>query len=659
VIAHDAPRWVVSGPPRSGVSAVIFGRLDTALRRDPAARALALVVDRRAETRAARVVAPEILGRVRLESYLTLAQRLVSAWWPLVASRFGIAADEPEFLPFDVTQYACREEFRRDPGALSTLTIREPRLIVQLIDNMNLAAAHGLPLDETWRRVAAGLQLPVEDEVIQAGYAVTRRLRQRCLDTGVLPFDLQVEAATWLLSQRAVVDDLASEYGVLAVDGLDEMVPALASALCGLAGRVERATLGYSTDGGLRWMLGASATHAGLACAALRRAEFGGFRHVRLRAEHRPEASRRACAGDLARLAADPLARPSRLPRLDGWRLSVLPRPDLMARVAVERAADLVALGASPDGIVLLSPYLDAVVASELLAGFEARGIPFTIERHWRSLFDDPAARACLTALRAARPGGRRVAPVEAADLLGTLLGRNPIAVQPLSGRVLDARRGRFRSREEVERRAGPAAPPLPQAVAHLLDWAATVETSDDPIDHALALLASDVLGCTRPSLESVCAGLVIVARRFAEAAPRFGFDTSLASFFAFIDSEVIAADDTAGALAPGVTLTTPYGFLTAGRVAAHQFWLDVASPYWWDPPLLLLTNPHAIASGASLDIAHDEGVRGEVLGRVIRNLAARADDAIHALASSTGTDGQHLDGPLLAAFYDLGLVES
>ena len=659
MIAHDAPRWVVSGPPRSGVSTVVFGRLETALRRDPAAKALALVVDRRAEGRAARLLAPEVFGQVRLESYLTLAQRLVSVWWTLVASRFGIASDEPEFLPFDVTQFAIREEYRRDPGALGLLTIREPRLIVQLIDNMNLAAAHGISLDEAWRRVAAGLQAPFEDEVIQSGYGVTRRFRERCLRTGVLPFDLQVEAAVWLLAQPPIVDDLLAEYRVLAVDGLDEMVPALASALCDLAGRIEHATIGYSTDGGVRWMLGASAAHAGVACSRLARVDGDGFRHLHLRAEHRPEASRRHAASGLARLTADPLARPIRPPRLDGWSLQVLTRPDLMASAAVERVERLVWRDVPPGRVVLLSPYLDAVVASELLAGFEARGIPFAVERRWRSLFDDPAARACLTALRAARPGGRRVAPVEIADLLGTLLSRNPIAVQPLAGRVLDARAGRFRAREDVERRAAPSAPPLPEPVRSLLDWAATVAAGDEPLDLALDRLASNVLAGACPGLQEVCAGLAIVARRFAEAAPRFDFDTSLASFFAFIDSEVIAADDATGMLSPGVTLTTPYAFLTSGRVAAHQLWLDVASPYWWDPPLLVLTNPHAIASGSVLDATHDDRIRGEVLGRVVRNLAARADDGIHALASSTGIDGQRLDGPLLAAFHDLGLVES
>ena len=617
-----------------------------------------LVVDRRAERPAARLVPPDVFGQVRLESYLTFAQRLVSTWWTLVAEQFGLAGETPEFLPFDVTQYACRQEYRRDPGALARVTIREPRLIVQLIDNMNLAAAHGLALDEAWTRVAAGLQLPFEDDVIQSGYRVTHRLRERCLQVGVLPFDLQVEAAVWLLGQQPVVDSLVAEYRVLAIDGLDEMVPALASALCSLAASVERVTVGYSTDGGLRWMLGASTTHASTVCAKLVGGGAGEFRHLRLRDDHLPDAPRRAAAGQLARLVGDPLAGPPRQPRLDGWSLRTLNRPDLMARAAVESVAGLVDAGVPPKGIVLLSPYLDAVVSSELMAGFEAFGIPFSVDRRWRSLFDDASARACLTALRAIRPGGRRVATVEVADLLGTLLGRNPIAVQPLVARVFDSRAGHLRARPEVERRASPGVSALPDPVARLLDWATLIAAGDDPVDLALDRLSCDVL-VDAPAVKSVCDGLVVVARRFAEAAPRFGFDTSLASFFSFIDSEVIAADDASGPLAPAVTLTTPYGFLTANRAAAHQVWLDVASPFWWDPPLLVLTNPHAIASGAELDLSHDDRVRGEVLGRVLRNLAARVTEGIHVFASATSMDGQRLDGPLLAAFHDLGLVDS
>ena len=80
-----------------------------------------LVVDRRAERPAARLVPPDVFGQVRLESYLTFAQRLVSTWWTLVAEQFGLAGETPEFLPFDVTQYACRQEYR-----LSLIHISEP-----------------------------------------------------------------------------------------------------------------------------------------------------------------------------------------------------------------------------------------------------------------------------------------------------------------------------------------------------------------------------------------------------------------------------------------------------------------------------------------------------------------------------------------------------
>jgi hypothetical protein len=213
-------------------------------------RMLALAADRRAARRLATVLAAEDAGGVRPLGYVAFAQALIERHWPLVAAWLGMDAPEPVFLTFDLAQYACREEYRREPGALARLTIREPRLIVQLLDNLNLAAANGLTLDDAWARVAAGLGVRVDDPVMQDGRRITASFRARCIAAGVLPFDLQVEAAVWLLSQPEVLEQLARRYELLLVAGLDEFVPAVIGAVGRLARRIPNVAIGYSTDGG-------------------------------------------------------------------------------------------------------------------------------------------------------------------------------------------------------------------------------------------------------------------------------------------------------------------------------------------------------------------------------------------------------------------------
>jgi hypothetical protein len=73
------------------------------------------------------------------------------------------------------------------------------------------------------------------------------------------------------------------------------------------------------------------------------------------------------------------------------------------------------------------------------------------------------------------------------------------------------------------------------------------------------------------------------------------------------------------------------------------------------------LTNPHALGDDAHelpFSLEHEERIRARVLGRVVRNLAARAECEILAFSARTGTDGEPLDGPLLHALRAAGVRE-
>jgi hypothetical protein len=294
--------------------------------------------------------------------------------------------------------------------------------------------------------------------------------------------------------------------------------------------------------------------------------------------------------------------------------------------------------------------------------------VPFRVEQRWRSLLDDPATRACLTALRLAAPApARRASVVELADLLVNLLDTNPVHAQRLANVMFDPDEGTVRPPAGVERRlaALQLGPPEPGVVA-LAGWVATSREVDG-LAGRLGRLAGDILDLpsspNRDRLVDACRRLAAVAERFVESAPRLGCAPPfLDDFLAFVDSETIAAAD---ALeqdpAPALVLTTPHAFLTSGRCVHRQFWLDVASPSWWEPPLLLLSNPHALSADPArlpFTIDDEERIRARVLGRMVRNLAARATSGIHALATRTGIDGELLDGPLIDALRTAGIHE-
>ncbi len=609
-------------------------------------RVLVLVPDRREARRLNEAIGPPpvgSVGRLRAMSYHSFAQDLIKRWWPLVAERFSVSAASPEFLPFNLAQFACLNEYRLDPGNLQRLTIREQRLIVQLLSNMNLSAANGLSLDEGWARVAYGLGLSPEDAVIADGLRLTQRFRERCLQAGVLPEDVQVAAAGWLLDEPRVRADLLARVELLAVDGLDEFVPLMAERLVGIASECSQSVVVCCDDGGLRWLLGASAGAAARLCSSMVGA--GRFRRLCLRRT----LSGAAVAGSSAAWLAGAVggAPPQTSPSFSGWTLTESNRPDEMARDVVATLSRLLAQGVAANRIVLLIPYMDTLISTEIERLCRQREIAFRVDRHWRSLLDEPLSRACLTALRCVNPNNtRRATVVEVADLLVALTETNPIVVQPWAELLYDRGSGGLREPRHTSN--------IPREVLLLGRWAERVRESGE-LYQQLERLAKHVLAPhdshRRRELVRACYALAGDARRFAGAAPRLGLEEPhITRFFDYVDSDVVAADAGADPPDDAVLLTTPYGFLTSGRVAEHQCWLDVVSPSWWEPPLLMLTNPHALSGelgGKPATFEDDDRIRGRILGRVIRNLAARCDGEIHAFASYAGSDGNPLDGPL------------
>lgn len=620
-------------------------------------RALVLVPDRREARRLNEAIGPPpdgSVGRMRSMSYHSFAQDLIKRWWPLVAEQFCISAATPEFLPFNLTQFACLNEYRLDPGHLQRLTIREQRLIVQLLSNMNLSAANGLTLDEGWTRVAYGLGLSPQDDVIADGLGLTQRFRERCLKAGVLPEDVQVEAAGWLLDEPRVRADLLARFDLLAIDGLDEFVPLMAERLAGIATECGQAVIVCCDDGGLRWLLGASAETAGRVCSGL--INGGRFRRLCLtRTLSGPAMVENHSASWLAG-AVDGVP-PASPPSFSGWTLTESVSPVEMACKAVETVSRLLAEGVAPNRIALLIPYMDTLISTEIERLCRQRDIPFRIDRHWRSLLDEPLSRACLTALRCVNPGNTRHATlVEVADLVVALADTNPIVAQPWAEALYDRRSGELREPRNNSN--------IPREVKLLGRWAERTKERGE-IHQQLERLATHVLAPhqshRRRELVRACYALATDARRFAEAAPRLGLEgPHITRFFDYVDSNVVAADAGADPADDSVLLTTPYAFLISGRVAEQQCWLNVASPSWWEPPLLMLTNPHALSgelSGRPATFEDDDRIRGRILGRVIRNLAARCDGEIHTFASYAGSDGNPLDGPLYDSLLEMRAV--
>jgi hypothetical protein len=652
------PHWVLLGPPAAGKTTALTARLSR-LRGaglEPE-RTLLLTPQRRAASLLATLLAADETARpaqwagFQPTSVVGFAQELITRHWLLVADQYGMELDGPTFLAFDLAHFSCLQLYYEDPTAFrDELTMRPERVAAQVLSTMSLAAANSLGLEEAWERIALSRGVTLEEPLIQAALDLSIRFQAQSLANSVLPFDLQVRAANWLLRQPDVQADLRDRYDALAIDDFDEFVPSLAEPLANLARQLLEAMLAYSPDGGLRWLLGASVQRTGRIIAGLLDPE-NGFRLLWLRrTQARSPVALEGSATWLAEAAVRRSVFP--VPSAEGWRLRFADRPDLMAAQAVSFVAALVSDGVLPGEIALITPSVHPLVSAGIGQGLADLDIPFQAERRSQTLADNPELRACLTALRAVSGGAARpITPVEAADLLATVTGTSPVSAQALGRSLFDTRARAFRPLDHLS-----VAPP-PDA-ARLLDWLAQAELGQ-PIDERLTSFADGVLDPETP-LWDACRALIEVAQRFRESAPRLGYDHDLeVAWWTFIDSGVLAGDIGLRPAPDRVLLTTPLPFLQLGRSVRYQGWLDVASPRWLPEFAGVLTNPRALSEPAGPDtpsLQLDRQAQADDLRRLLTNLSTRCEGEIWAFASRTSLDGTLLDGPLIDAFLGLGV---
>jgi hypothetical protein len=200
----------------------------------------------------------------------------------------------------------------------------------------------------------------------------------------------------------------------------------------------------------------------------------------------------------------------------------------------------------------------------------------------------------------------------------------------------------------------------LPDALERLLSWRASINDAPPAVAlDALGALVLENAGEQSADLLAACGRLTSLARRYVALLPELAETLALNGFLRLATSPLVASPDPQAPPPTGVSLSTPYAFLTHDRTVDVQCWLDVANPSWWTPTAQLLCNPQALAARNPREIGDllaEERFRTANLRRLLRNLAARCDGELHAFAARSAPDGGQLDGPLLEGFLLAGV---
>ncbi|HFB52110.1 MAG TPA: hypothetical protein ENJ48_00325, partial [Anaerolineae bacterium] len=184
---------------------------------------------------ALRDVSLAVPGDVDMFTLDGLALRTIKLTWPQIAARAGFKRPtrQPTFLTIETAQYYMAQviepllaEGYFDPNVVS-VTITLPRLMSQLLDNLEKAALIGLPHTQVGARLKTALGSEISSRVAFDHVQVCiNAFREYCLRQNLLDFSLRMETfRNFIWADPALRRLLTHRYRHLIVDNVEEHNP--------------------------------------------------------------------------------------------------------------------------------------------------------------------------------------------------------------------------------------------------------------------------------------------------------------------------------------------------------------------------------------------------------------------------------------------------
>lgn len=622
-----------------------------------------------------------------------LALRTIDLFWPQVAEAAGFAhpRERPVFLTIETAQYYLARviEPLLDQGyfdpAVVTVTISLPRLMTQILDDLNKAALIGLPHTEVGARLAQSLAVePGARVAYQHAQECVNAFRQYCLAHNLLDFSLRMEMFRDLIwPNETARSHLLRRYRHLIVDNVEEDTPLAHAVLADWIPQAESALVIYDEEAGYRTFLGANWRTAERLAEVCDRTERlpAGLSHVAP-----PELLRlgRLLARNLgqAQAAGEAASTPPADLRQAITFHQTRFHPQMLDWAAGQVAQLVLEAQVSPGQIVVLAPFISDALRFAFLNRMERLGVPARSHRPSRALREESAAVAMITLTRLLFPHWALLPdPIDVMQTFSQVIdGLDLVRARLLVDIVYrphDPDGGPLTTFEQIE-------PAQRERITYLAGerferlrrWLGTVgrEARDWPVplDYLFSRLFGEVLSQPgfgfhrKAQAGQVVANLIDSVRNFRRVylrepgtATAGQIDQMNREYIRMLDRGVLAAQYVgAWELArdpDGAVLIAPaYTYLISNRPVDYQVWLDAGSSGWWEHIAQPLTHPYVLAAdyeaGRPWTDADEVAALNERLYRLALGLVRRCRRHIFIANAEIGEQGYEQRGRLLIA---------
>ena len=652
-----------------------------------------------------------LAGQVDLVTMDGLALRTINLVWPQIAKQAGFRHPNrpPIFLTIETAQYYMTEviePFLRegyfDPNVVA-VTITLPRLMSQILDNLEKAALIDLPHTAVGERLTAALGTEISSRVaFEHAQGCANAFYDYCKRHNLLDFSLRVETFRdhiWAnaKTRRLLVD----RYRHLIVDNLEEQSPFVHRILAEWLPQAESSLLIYDQDAGYRIFLGANwrtgeelqaqcqqvVSTTEVYTAGQPVLELG--RQLGRSLGVAPDVELEAID-----LAADEAADPTPLDPRDAFTFQQTRFHPQMLTWAVDQVARLIDdEGVPPNEIVVLAPFVSDALRFSFLNSMERRGLPARSHRPSRALKEEPAAIALLTLARLIYPHWNLLPDnFDVMQALGMIiqgldLVRARLLVDVLY-RPFDREYGPLFPFEEIE---GEVRERITYQVGQRFDelraWLQTERAAEPaPLDHVFSRLFGELLSqpgygfFQSQEAGEVVANLVESVKKFRRVTARVpvaypklggrvgeveevlpGIDYLNRAYIRMIEQGVVAAQYIRSwdpAPSEAVLIAPAYTYLMSNRPVDYQVWLDAGSNGWWERIAQPLTHPYILADGwdPAQMWTDEHEVKNQIdrLNRLVLGLTRRCRKHIFIANSEISEQGYEQRGRLLLALQQM-----
>ncbi|MFQ3536125.1 MAG: hypothetical protein SNJ58_09610 [Aggregatilineales bacterium] len=634
-------------------------------------------------------------GAPILTTFAGFARQAVSAYWTEIAEPLGAdPSREPIFLNIEMAQYFMARfalpRIEQGEFALSDMRVPPPRVISQILDNLNRAALLGEPIESIAERLskAWGGRDSSRRDVFKRANALAAEYRSHCLQHNLLDFSLTVEAfQRYIRPNPAFQEFLQTRFDFLLAENIEEDLPVTHDLIGLCLPFVQGALLLYDADGGFRTFLGADPETA----YALR-----GLCDLHLTASQSHVMSE-----DVAGLSAafNRLLSPRYQPELASsgdWRaaISVISGrfyPQMIEGVA-DKVVELVSQGVSPGQIAVVVPFLNDSLRFSLTYALRQREalygvrLPFLTHRPSRALLDEPITRALLTLTLIAHPhwldnSTLRAPPLkDVADALALLISDlDPLRAVLLAEIVYRTKRDEDGIHRPTLSAFAKLAPDKQERIGYrvgqrydaLREWLesyrAQLEHGESvPLDHFLRLLFGKKLGQRGYRLHKNLEG-ARVAAQLIDSVQQFrqtlyaGYEGDWSAlgreYLRLISKRLLPklhVQSWQDEATEAILIMPASTFLLRDRYVDYQFWLDIGSSGWFVRLEQPLTHPYVLRREYLPDQVwqdDDEAqAEDEALYRTVIGLVRRCRKRVYVAIAQLGESGFEQDGKLLRA---------